>query len=404
MNHNSACQEFTTPPKKVAKKLPVFDNDKELQAFMAGNLLESLKQMIRSTVNIIIREEMDKFRSEVDDKFYFNGSYNRQMISTLGKVDNVPIPRFRNNSNGFVPNSLSVFDSEQERFVNLIEQMHLADISQRKISRLAKECFGVTFSKNRVGKVYAQFAKQEESHINSQTLDDDFEYLFMDGVYVKTKGYGWEDNKAVLLCVLGVKSNGNRKVIGFSFARAEDYESWLQLIDNLKSRGLTGKNLKMAVTDGDLGLKSAMRFSFPNLPTQLCLVHKCRNVISKTRHKNKRLLADDLKAVFNQKSKDEAESQAKSFCKKWYQMEPSAVETLRHNFHDCLTFFEFPKDSWHQIRTTNILEREFRELRRRIKVFDNSFNSKQSTENYANTIFSHLNQAYPAYQFLHTKG
>lgn len=403
MNPNSAQNEFTTAPKKVGKKLPVFDNDRELQNFMASNFLESLKQMIRSTVNIIIREEMDKFRSEINDKIYFNGSYNRQMISTLGKVDNVPIPRFRNNTSGFVPNSLSIFDSEQERFVNLVEQMHLKGISQRKISQLAKDCFGITFSKNRVGKVYAEFARQEEVNINSQKLDDNFEYLFMDGVYVKTKGYGWEDNKAVLLCVLGVRPDGVRKIIGFSFAKAEDYESWLELIDNLKSRGLNDKQLQMAITDGGTGLKSAMRFSFPNLPTQLCIVHKSRNIIAKTKHKNKQALADDLKNVFNQESKENATNQAKIFCKKWYQIEPTAVETLRRNFEDCLTYFQFPKEKWHQIRTNNILEREFREVRRRIKVFDNSFNSQKSTENYANTIFSDLNQTYPAYQFLHTK-
>jgi len=158
------------------------------------------------------------------------------------------------------------------------------------------------------------------------------------------------------------------------------------------------------VTDGGQGLKSALRFSCPNLPTQLCIVHKSRNVITKTRFKNKRSLADDLKTVFNQDTKENAINQAKVFCKKWYQVEPTAIETFRRDFEDCLTYFQFSKEKWHQIRTTNILEREFREVRRRIKVFDNNFNSQISTENYANTIFSNLNQTYPAYQFLHTKG
>ncbi len=160
----------------------------------------------------------------------------------------------------------------------------------------------------------------------------------------------------------------------------------------------------MAITDGGAGLKSALRFSFPSLPTQLCIVHKSRNVITKTKFKNKRALADDLKTVFSQETKEKATNQAKIFCKKWYQVEPIAVESFRRNFEDCLTYFQFPKEKWHQVRTTNILEREFRELRRRIKVFDNSFNSQVSTEKYVNTIFSNLNQTYPAYQFLHTKG
>ena len=92
-----------------------------------------------------------------------------------------------------------------------------------------------------------------------------------------------------------------------------------------------------------------------------------------------------------------------SLRKKWYQIEPTAVEVFRSNLLICFTYYQFPKDTWTKIRTSNVLEREFRELRRRIKVFDNSFNHQQSTENYANTIFSDLNQTYPAYQFLHTK-
>lgn len=88
----SPASRLESTTKKVGRKLSVFDNDKDLANFMAGNLLESLKQMIRLIVNTIVREEMDKFRSEIDDKIYFNGSYNRQMISTLGKVDNVPVP------------------------------------------------------------------------------------------------------------------------------------------------------------------------------------------------------------------------------------------------------------------------------------------------------------------------
>ncbi|HRY74621.1 MAG TPA: IS256 family transposase [Candidatus Dojkabacteria bacterium] len=402
MNQNSASTEFTTTPKKVVNKLPVFDNDRQLESFMSSNFLESLKQMIRITVNTIVRQEMDKFRSEMDDKIYFNGNYNRQMLSTMGKIDNVPIPRFRQ-SNGFSPSSLSVFDSEQDKFMKLVEQMHLNGISQRKISKLAKDCFGITLSKNRVGKVYVDFAKKEEMNINSQKLDDNFDYLILDGVYVKTKGYGWDNNKAVLLCALGIRPDGKRQIIGFSFARAEDYESWLELVDNIQGRGLVGKTLKLIIADGHKAIKSVARFCFKTIPFQSCVSHKCRNVLIKTKHKNKQAMADDLKKVFNQNTREEAIVQAKSLCKKWYQIEPTAVEVFRSNLLTCFTYYQFPKDSWTKIRTSNALEREFRELRRRIKVFDNCFNHQQSTENYANTIFSNLNQTYPAYQFLHTK-
>ena len=123
-----------------------------------------------------------------------------------------------------------------------------------------------------------------------------------------------------------------------------------------------------------------------------------RNVITKTNFKSRPELISDLKKVFDSQSKDEATNHAKTFCKKWYIKEEKAVNSFRHNLEDCFTYFEYPQHLWRKIRTTNILEREFRELRRRIKVFDNTFNNVQSITNYANSIFNNLNENYPAHQ------
>lgn len=103
--------------------------------------------------------------------------------------------------------------------MQLINNMHTLGISQRKIRQLAKTCLGINISKNKVGKIHSELAQKEEVNINSQNIDDDYEYLLVDGIWQKTKGYGWENNKAVLLCILGIKPNGERKIIGFKFAR-----------------------------------------------------------------------------------------------------------------------------------------------------------------------------------------
>jgi len=123
-----------------------------------------------------------------------------------------------------------------------------------------------------------------------------------------------------------------------------------------------------------------------------------RNVITKTNYKSRPALITDLKKVFDSKSKDEAIGQAKIFCKKWYIKEEKAVKSFRYNLEDCFTYMKFPQHLWSKIRTTNILEREFREVRRRIKVFDNTFNHVQSITNYTNSIFNNLNENYPARQ------
>jgi putative transposase len=397
---------------KLIKKLPVFETEKELTKFLENSFTDSLKQLIRVTVKVMIKAEMEQFRKELlaeaatAFKLYFNGHYQRNMTSSFGEVKNIPVPRFRDNPNGFTPQTLSVFDSEQEKFSKLVEQMHLMGISQRKVKKLVKTCLGVNISVNRVGEVHKQLADQEELNINTQTLDDNFEYLIADGLWTKTKGYGWETNKSVLLCVLGIRPDKTRKIIGFKVARSESYRNWHQLLTSVKKRGLKGKQLSLCIADGETGLHSAVKNLYPSLPIQLCVVHKIRGVIGNTKRKYKAAIGEDVSLVFKQTTKDKALKEAKKFCKKWYLKEPTAISSFRHNLGCCFTYLEFPKHKWSKIRSTNILEREFREIRRRIKVFDSSFNDINSHNRYANTIINYLNQNYPAYQNpkLHTNG
>ena len=121
-----------------------------------------------------------------------------------------------------------------------------------------------------------------------------------------------------------------------------------------------------------------------------------RDVIGKTKHKNKKALASDLKLIYQQDTKEQAVIQARDFCRKWYLSEPKAVASLKHHLLLTLTYLQFDASLWKQIRTNNILEREFRELRRRIKVMDSSFNDTQSATRYAGSLINYMNQNYPA--------
>ena len=358
-----------THSNKIAT-LPILETEKELRKFLEANFTDSLKQLIKVTVNIMIKDEMKTFRKEMTDlvgTLQFNGYYGRNMTSTFGEIKNIPVPRFRENPVDFRPQTLQIFASEQEKFTKLIEQMHLLGISQRKVKTLIKTCFGIRISTTRVGTIHRQLAEAEETQINTQVLDDDFEYLIADGLWTKAKGYGWENNRAVLLCILGIRPNGERKIIGFRVAREESYEQWYTLICSIKKRGLAGKDLKLVIADDTKGLTGAIHQLYPKVSIQLCILHKMRNVFAKTSHKHKANIGEDLKTIYRQKTKKAAISQAKAFCKKWYIKEKAAVASLRHNFELTLTYLEFPRELWVKLRTTNILEREFREVRRKIK-------------------------------------
>lgn len=385
------------------QKAPIFNSDKELADFLMSNFTDSLKQAIKVTVSTMVKQEMEQLRKEVNEKLSFNGYYQRNMISGLGKIENIDIPRFREKSISDLPvESLKVFETEKDKFLNLVAEMHRLGISQRKVKKICETCFNIPISKNRVGLVHQELAEQESFKINSQTINEEFEYLLFDGIWVKVKTFGLSNsNKTVLLCALGITKEGKRRIIGFQSSDKEDFDNWSAFIESLKERGLDGKYLKLAITDDNGGLVKALNHLFPKVSLQVCVAHKMRNVISAARHKNKRGVAEDLKPVYQAKTKEEAVIKMKTFAKKWYVAEPKAVESLRFDFEKTLTYLSFPQDIWKKIRTTNILEREFREVRRRIKVFDNSFNSEESLNTYGNSIFNYLNNNYPTKAFTH---
>lgn len=139
------------PRRRAHSNLPLFAGEGELRSFLEQSFTDSLKQLIKVTVNLMIKTEMETFRKEMTDLvLHFNGSYDRTMVGPFGAVTGIPVPRFRDNPTHFTPQTLNVFGQEQEKFTHLIAEMHRLGISQRKVKHLAKTCLGITLSKDRV--------------------------------------------------------------------------------------------------------------------------------------------------------------------------------------------------------------------------------------------------------------
>jgi transposase-like protein len=373
----------------------------ELQKYLEGNFTQSLCQLIKVTVKAMIKVEMEDFRKEMHDLFgtiHFNGTYDRRLIGPFGTVEQIPVPRFRENPTTFTPETLGVFTEEKDKFMSIMMELHRLGVSQRKVDQIARLCFKTKVPPGKLGAVYKTLADQESARINALSLTDEYRYLLADGLWIKAKGYGWEEDEAVILCVLGIKLDGTRSVIGFAAARAESYEAWHDLLLSIKQRGLHGKHLELIISDDGPGFEGAISQLFPGTKHQLCLVHKMRNVLTKTSFKHKKEMGEDLSVAFGQESKSQALLKLKALCKKWQVMEPKAIDSLTYHLEKTLTYFDFDPKIWKKIRTNNILEREFREVRRRIKVMDSSFNDTQSATRYAGSIINYLNHHYPAVQ------
>lgn len=278
----------------------------------------------------------------------------------------------------------------------LLHDMHLMGISQRKVKKLADKHFGINISTKKLKDVSYELVMHESTQINKKQLTDEYQFLFCDGIWENVKGSGWYKTSAVVLCVLGMRADGSYQIPGFTLARAEDSDSWTKLLSSIKQRGLSGKTLDLVIMDDSVCCKLAIERVFKNTPIQNYIVHKLRSVLSKTSHKHKTAIAKDLKVISGTQSPDEALTAAQEIAKKWYSKEGKAIASLRHNFEYCLTYSQYPKDIWKKIRSTNVLGREFREVRRRTKVNEHSFNSFESANMYHEGIFQYLNGNYPA--------
>jgi transposase-like protein len=281
---------------------------------------------------------------------------------------------------------MKIFDEERDNFFyNIVAHMHAVGVSQRKVDRLCKLLFRKAVAPSTTKEAFEELLRQEAFQINKMPLHEiAVDYLYLDGLWQTVKGALTGHAKdAVVLAVSGYSAERDEhRFLGFTLASGEDEESWKTIIRQLQSRGLDFSNIKLAVADGAGGLLAALEDIVPDMPVQLCIAHRYRNVLAHTGHRNKRAMADDLKSLTRSESKEEFLKQAKRMELKWQVMEPRAMTSLMWKLELSTTYFRFPQQHWKHIRTTNKLERAFREVRRRTVIQSHHFQSNQSATNY----------------------
>jgi transposase-like protein len=200
----------------------------------------------------------------------------------------------------------------------------------------------------------------------------------LDGIYDKLREIGLE--RKVLLCAFGMTREGKKEILSFHLVDAESEANWTEFLIDLKNRGLKGKHLKLITTDGNPGLKATLKRLFPYKAHQRCIWHKMNNVQGRTRKRNRKALMGELKLILAAPSRSEAIVRFKSWKKHWEIEEPASVKCLGKDLRECLSYYNQPKEHWKSIRTTNALERSFREVRRRTRPMGGTFVNPESAE------------------------
>src|SRR5262249_22295580 len=174
-------------------------------------------------------------------------------------------------------------------------------------------------------------------------------------------------------------------------SQGESQAAWEGLLEDLYRRGLQGQKLKLIVTDGCPGLRAALQTVYPRVPHQRCWVHKMRNLVQGTRRRDLEALTADARAIYNANGPPWARRAFEKFRRRWQACYPGLVHRLEKDLPDLLTFYQFPRPPWRKLRTTNVIERRFVEVRRRTRPMV-CFVNIHSVHRIIFAIFNQFNQ------------
>ena len=293
---------------------------------------------------------------------YRNGYDERDFVTRLGTI-RLRIARTRGKN--FLPTGLEKFQRRAEEVALLIREAFLRGISTRQVGRIVATLTGEPVSAQTVSKLTRDLdAAVRQFH--QAPLKDEWLYLFLDGVSLRVRRPAGR-KRVQMLVAYGVRRDGSRQLLAFQRSSGESQVAWEGLLQDLYRRGLEGKNLALIVTDGCPGLAAAIQVVYPRVRHQRCWVHKMRNILEKVRQRDSDQVKADARAIYLAPNLAAAREAFHQFQKRWRSEYPGMVRRLERDLPELLSFFRFPKHLWRQLRTTNVIERVFVEVRRRTR-------------------------------------
>jgi putative transposase len=199
----------------------------------------------------------------------------------------------------------------------------------------------------------------------------------------------------VVLVAMGITKAGEKRIVSFKQVESESEACWSGFLESLYARGLRGENLELIVTDGNPGIDGALDAMWSNIPHQRCWVHKLRNVVNKLRKSSRKECMREAKRIYLSETRREAVERFREWRSKWQGIEPKAVACLEKDIDKMLFFLELPEEDRATIRTTNPIERVFREVRRRTRTIS-CFTNRKSVDRMLYAVLTYQNRKWDA--------
>lgn len=278
---------------------------------------------------------------------------NGSSVKTIkGEFGNMPIEIPRDRDSSFEPLIIPKGQTRFPGFDDRVISLYARGMTTREIQGHLEEIYGVEVSPALISIVTDAVAEEVKVWQN-RPLDAVYPIVYMDAIRVKARGNGHVVNKAVYLAI-GVNLDGAKEVLGMWVSENEGAKFWLQVVTELKNRGL--QDIFIACVDGLKGFPEAIETVYPKTQVQLCIVHMVRNSLRFVSWKQRKEVAADLRLIYQSATAEHAEMELTAFEAKWDKTHPTISISWRRNWAQVIPFFAYPPDIRKVIYTTNAIE------------------------------------------------
>ena len=278
-----------------------------------------------------------------------NGTGAKTVLSRTGPLT-IETPRDRNGD--FEPQLVR----KRQRRVTVIDEkiipLYAKGMSTREIAATIEDLYGAEVSPSLISKV-TDSVIDDVIAWQARPLDSVYPIVYLDGLSVKVRHNKQVINKTIYLA-LGLNTAGEKELLGLWIAETEGAKFWLQVLTELRNRGVV--DILIACVDGLTGFPDAIESVFPKAKIQLCIVHMMRNSLNFVAWKDRKMVAADLKRIYQSTTIDDAEAELDAFCDKWDSKFPSIGMMWRRHWPNLIAIFDYPPEIRKVIYTTNAIE------------------------------------------------
>lgn len=336
----------------------------ELENWVRGQIQTWIQDLLEEEVTELLGRDKSERRAEVDATPGYRNGYGkpRKLALSQGTIT-VRRPRVRHLEERFESRIVPLFARRSQEVGELLPELYLHGLAQGDFELALRGLLGegAPLSASSIGRLTAKWQTEFEQWQSQSLAGLEVVYLWVDGIYVKA---GLEKEKACMLVALAGLSDGSKVFVGFQTGYRESSESWAALLRDLKKRGMNGPRL--VIGDGHLGIWAGLRQVFPQAQEQRCWNHRFMNILDKLPKKlqaQAKLMLKPIPYAATQKEAVRLKGVFQTWCRKHGC--PEAAVLIDHDWDQMITFYQFPKEHWLHLRTSNPVESPFSAVRLR---------------------------------------